>query len=207
MSIIGLTGGPGTGKSLVAEYLEERGAIILSGDDAGREVVGGIPIVKKRLVNAFGDSILRDDGSLDRRLLGRMVFADPAARGKLNRIVHPHLLKILKTWIKKRRMRSSKKLIVVDAALIFEWGIADWFDYILVVSATRDQRLKRMINSGLSKKEAAARISSQIPQRTKVALADHVIENNGSKSTLRKKVNEFLDLLQRAEQESGGMIS
>lgn len=204
MSIIGLTGGPGTGKSLVAEYLEEQGAIILSGDDAGREVVGGIPIVKKRLVNAFGDSILRDNGSLDRRLLGRMVFADPLAREKLNGIVHPHLLKTLKTWIEKRRVQFPKKLIVVDAALIFEWGIADWFDYILVVYAGRDLRLKRMMISGLSRKEAADRISAQIPQRKKVALADYVIENNRSKSILRNKVNDFLDLLQRAEQKSGG---
>ncbi len=204
MLIIGLTGGPGAGKSLVAKCLEERGAIILSGDDAGREVVGGIPIVKRRLVNAFGDSILRDDGSLNRRRLGRMVFADPSAREKLNGIVHPHLLKTLKTWVKKRRTRFPKKLIVVDAALIFEWGIADWFDYVLVVSARRDLRLKRMMNSGLSRKEAADRISSQIPQRTKVSLADYVIENNHSKPILRKKVDEFLDFLQRSEQKSGG---
>ncbi len=127
-----------------------------------------------------------------------MVFADPLAREKLNRIVHPHLLRTLKTWIKKCRMRSPKKLIVVDAALIFEWGIASWFDYILVVTARRELRVRRMMSSGLSKKEAADRISSQIPQRTKVALADYVIENNRSKSILRKKVDEFLDLLQHA---------
>ncbi len=198
MPIIGLTGVPGAGKSLVAKYLEERGAIILSGDEAGREVVGKVPIILKRLVHAFGESILNKDGSLDRRLVGQIAFSDPEARGKLNRIIHPHLLKTLKTWIKQRRARSPKKLLVVDAALIFEWGIADWFDYILVVTARRDLRIKRMMDSGLSKKEAADRISSQIPQRTKAALADYVIENNAGRSILRKKVDEFLDLLQRA---------
>ncbi len=198
MPIIGITGGPGVGKSLVAQYLEEGGAIVLSGDDAGREAARKVPIVLKRLVNAFGESILKKDGSLDRRLVGRMVFSDPAAREKLNRIVHPHLLKTLKTWIRQHRVRFSEKLVVVDAALIFEWGIADWFDYILVVTARRDLRIKRMMDSGLSKKEAADRISSQIPQRTKAALADYVIENNGGRSILRKKVDEFLDLLQRA---------
>ena len=199
MSVIGLTGVPGAGKSLVAKYLEERGAIILSGDDAGREVIGEIPIVLRRLVNAFGESILTDNGSLNRRLLGRMVFSDSAARKKLNRIVHPHLLKTLKTWIRQHRVRFPKKLIVVDAALIFEWGIADWFDYILVVTARRDLRIKRMMSSGLTKKEAANRIGSQIPQRTKAALADYVIENNGSRSILRKRADEFLDLLRCAE--------
>ncbi len=199
MPVIGLTGVPGAGKSLVAEYLEERGGIILSGDDAGREVIRKIPIVLKRLVNAFGESILTDDGLLNRRLLGRIVFSEPAAREKLNRIIHPHLLKILKTWIIQRRGRSPKKLIVVDAALIFEWGIADWFDYILVVTAGRDLRIKRMLKSGLSRKEAVDRISSQIPQRTKAALADYVIENNGSRSILRKKTDEFLDLLHGAD--------
>lgn len=199
MQIIGLTGVPGAGKSLAAKYLEERGAVILSGDEAGREVIRKIPAVLKRLVNAFGKSILKKDGSLDRRRVGRMVFSDPIAREKLNRIVHPHLLKTLKTWIRQRRLRSPKRLIVVDAALIFEWGIADWFDYILVVTATRDVRIKRMMDSGLSKKEATGRISSQIPQRTKAALADYVIENNGSKSILRKKVDKFLDLLEHAD--------
>ncbi len=195
MSIIGLTGAPGAGKSLAAEYLREQGAIILSGDDAGRKVVKDIPVILRRLVNAFGKSILKNDGSLDRKLLGRMVFSDLAAREKLNGIIHPHLLKTLKTWIEQRRSRSPKRLIVVDAALIFEWGIANWFDYILVVTAGRDLRIKRMMGSGLTRKEAADRISSQIPQRTKAALADYVIENNGSKSILKKKVSEFLDLL------------
>lgn len=199
MSIIGLTGAPGAGKSLVAEYLKDGRAIILSGDDAGRKVVEDIPVILRRLVNAFGKSILNKDGSLNRRFLGRMVFSDLAAREKLNGIIHPHLLKTLKTWIEQRRSRSPKRLIVVDAALIFEWGIANWFDYILVVTAGRDLRIKRMMNAGLSKREAADRIGSQIPQRTKAALADYVIENNGSRSILRKKVGEFLDLLKRAE--------
>lgn len=199
MSIIGLTGAPGAGKSLVAEYLREKGAVILSGDDAGRKVVKDFPAILRRLVNTFGESILNKDGSLNRRLLGRMVFSDPAAREKLNGIIHPHLLKILKTWIDQRRSRPPKRLIVVDAALIFEWGIANWFDYLLVVTARRELRIRRMMSSGLSKKEAADRISSQIPQRTKAALADYVIENNGSKSILRKKAGEFLDLLKRAE--------
>jgi dephospho-CoA kinase len=199
MPIIGLTGAPGAGKSLAAKYLEKRGATILSGDEVGREVVGRIRLVLDRLVKAFGESILKKDGSLDRRLLGRMAFGDPAAREKLNRIVHPHLLRILKTRIKQTRSRSPRKLLVVDAALIFEWGVADWFDYILVITARRDIRIKRMLDSGLSKKEAVDRISSQLPQRTKAALADYVIENNAGRPILKKKVDQFLDLLQRAE--------
>ncbi len=193
MIIIGLTGGPGTGKSLAAKYLAERGAIILSGDDAGRRAVDEHPGVLRNLVKAFGNEILNSDGALNRRLLGRIAFSDVEAHRKLNEIVHPMLLKILKSDLKKHRKKS--KLAVIDAALIFEWGIADWCDYILVVTAKRDIRLKRLRAQGLSSREARDRISSQIPDRDKAALADYVIKNNGSKTQLRNAILKFLKLL------------
>jgi dephospho-CoA kinase len=187
-----LTGVPGAGKSLAAEYLKDNGAVIISGDDTGREVLETYPETIRKLTEIFGKQILNPDGSLDRKRVGRIVFSDSARLKKLNRIVHPYLLKLLRRKIEKHRKSAAHKLIVVDAALIFEWGIEDWFDYILVVISNRANRIKRLRNSGLTRKEAENRISSQISQRIKASGADYVIENNGGKVALRNKINRFL---------------
>jgi dephospho-CoA kinase len=199
MMIIGLTGGPGTGKSLAARYLEEQSAIILSGDEAGRIVVEEIPSILRKLVKSFGMEILNSDGALNRNKLGSIAFGNPVSLATLNSIVHPPLLRLLKATVNKLKKSRRNKIIVIDAALIFEWGIANWCDYILVVTARQDIRIKRMMSQGLSRKEARNRIASQIPDKDKVALADYVIENNGARSTLKNKVNDFLLLLQRTE--------
>jgi dephospho-CoA kinase len=191
--VIGLTGGPGTGKSLAAKFMQEKGAVILSGDEAGKRAVETRPVLNQ-LVRTFGRKILKRDGDLDRRKLGQIVFGDPDELEKLNDIVHPRLLRILKADIRERK-RQGAPLIVVDAALIFEWGIANWCNYILVVTARRAIRMERLIKSGLTRKEAIDRINSQIPDRDKVALADYVIENKGTKADLRRKVDEFLKLI------------
>jgi dephospho-CoA kinase len=195
MIIIGLTGGPGTGKSLAALYLKERDAIILSGDEAGKRAVDEHPLVLRNLIKAFGKEILNPDHALNRRKLGSIAFADVEAHRTLNKIVHPQLLKILKADLKAHLKSTKGKLAVIDAALIFEWGIADWCDYILVVTARRDIRLKRLIAQGLSRRQAEDRIRSQIPDRDKIALADYVIENNGTKAKLRAYIDQFLKLL------------
>lgn len=197
--ILGLTGGPGTGKSLAAECLKSKGAIVLSGDDAGKRVVEDYPLILKKLANTFGNAILKQDGTLNRQSLGRLVFGDESALRALNAIVHPQLLKILKGDLKKY---SSKKgrLIVIDAALIYEWGIANWCDYMLVVSAKRDLRIKRLTERGLSRAEAADRIASQIPDSEKKALADFVIENNGTKAELRKQIDKLFAGIKRLKQ-------
>ena len=84
-------------------------------------------------------------------------------------------------------------MVVIDAALIFEWGIADWFDFILVVTAKRDIRLNRLCHKGLSRNQAEKRLALQLPQRLKVDLADYVIENNSSRLHLAKKVDRFVE--------------
>jgi dephospho-CoA kinase len=195
MIVIGLTGGPGTGKSLAASYLKKKGALILSGDDAGKQAVDDHPAVLRNLVKAFGPEILNSDNTLNRRKLGSIAFSDVEAHRTLNKIVHPQLLQILRSDLKTHRRKNKTKWAVIDAALIFEWGIADWCDYILVVTARRNVRLARLKAQGLSRKQAEDRIRSQIPDRDKIALADYVIKNNGTKVALKKEVNKFLKLL------------
>jgi len=191
--VVGLTGGPGTGKSTAAKFMQAKGAVILSGDEAGKRAVE-VRSVFNYLIKAFGREILKSGNSLDRKKLGGMVFAKPDAMEKLNNIVHPRLLRILKADILEHKKRGTP-LVVIDAALIFEWGIANWCDYIVVVTAKKDIRIKRLMQSGLSRKEAINRINSQIPDRDKMALADYVIENNGIKTELRRRVAELMKML------------
>lgn len=192
MILIGITGVPGAGKSLAAEYFKRQGAIIISGDDTGREVLKEYPAVLNRLTRAFGNEIINADGKLNRSALGRIVFENPKALKKLNAIIHPHLLRLLKKKIEKYRKSRSNRMVVLDAALIFEWGIEKWFDYILVVTSNRTNRIARMMDSGLTRKEAEGRIRSQIPQREKAKRADFVIANDGGKRSLKSRVDSLL---------------
>lgn len=191
MIILGLTGGPGTGKTLAASYFGKKGAMILSGDEIGKRAVDDYPVILRKLVKTFGNAILRPDSTLNRKELGRIVFGDPAALGALNAIVHPQLLKILKSDLRKYKT-EKRSLVVIDAALIYEWGIANWCDYILVVTARRNLRIKRLIGKGLSRSEAQNRIASQIPDREKQALADFVIQSNGTRVELKRKVEKLI---------------
>jgi dephospho-CoA kinase len=195
MIVVGLTGGPGTGKTSVAEILKENGAIILSGDEIGRGIANKSLAILNKLIQTFGKQILDKEMKLNRRKLGKIVFASPQALYKLNEIIHPPLLRMLKSELIKHLRRGSKKIIVIDAALIFEWGIADWCNLILVVTANRDIRIRRMMKNGLTCKEAEDRIASQLPERDKVALADYVIRNNGTKGALIRDTLKFLKVL------------
>lgn len=191
MILIGLTGGPGAGKSLAAKYLEFKGAVIISGDETGKEVLESSSSMLNKIRRNFGDSYFNADGSLDRKGLARTVFGNSAKLKKLNAIVHPPLLRLLKSKIDRYRKSSSKKIVVVDAALIYEWGIEDWFDRVLVITASRSIRIARMMQAGLTRKEAENRIRSQIPQKIKAARADFVIDNNGGRIALRNKIYAF----------------
>jgi len=193
--VIGLTGGPGAGKSTAAKIMKENGAIIISGDEAGKEVLNRFPVTLKKIAKVFGNGFLADDGSLDRQAMGRLVFSDAAAMEKLNSIIHPFLLRILKERIRDNSRKFPRRLIVVDAALIFEWGIEKWFDKILVIKAKRETRIARMRRSGISRAEAVNRIGSQIPQKEKASRADYVIANDSTKARLRKSVGEFIKWL------------
>jgi dephospho-CoA kinase len=191
---IGLTGGPGVGKSEAAKVLQQLKFRIINADKIGHELLIGNKNIKVKLIKLFGKGIVAADDSLDRRAIGQIVFADPMAMQEFNRIIHPALLKEL-----KRRLiieaKSGSWPVVVDAALIFEWGIADWFDYIFVVTAAREKRLHRLRAQGLNQRQASQRIASQIPQRDKIALADFVIVNDSTRASLHKQVKNLVDRL------------
>lgn len=194
--LIGLTGGPGVGKSEAAKLLAEKGAKIISADSIGHTILRKNKLVRDKVIKLLGKDILDSKNELDRQKIGAIVFNDVEMMIAFNRIIHPVLLKQLKAELSRYGKIKRYKIIAVDAALIFEWGIADWFDIILVITALRDIRLKRICNFGLSAIKAKKRIASQIPQREKISLADYVIENNSNRRQLKIKIDRFMTAIE-----------
>jgi len=187
MKIIGITGGIGSGKTEVAKIFRKLGAKILSGDEIGKEVVEKNSSVLKKLVKSFGDEILNIDKNLNRRKLGKIAFSTVENRDKLNKIVHPYLLSSLKKKIKEYRKKGSG-IVVVDAALIVEWGLHKDLDYLILVESALKNRIKRLKeNLGYSQKEAMNRIKVQIKDETRRKYADYIIKNDKGLTELRRK--------------------
>jgi dephospho-CoA kinase len=185
---IGLTGGIGSGKSTVSALLAARGAVVIDADRIAREVVEpGTPGLAA-VVDAFGESVLRDDGSLDRPALAAVVFADPDARKKLDGLVHPLV-----------RARSAEvaaavpgdAVVVHDVPLLVETGQAGSYDLVLVVQADAEVRVQRLVGRGLSEEDARARIAAQATDEQRRAVADVVLHNDGTEADLAEQVDRF----------------
>ena len=189
--IVGITGGMGSGKSSFARELEELGAIRIDADHAGHQVIAR-PEILRDLLAAFGEDLVNEDGKLNRRELGRRAFADEASCTRLNQIVHPLLEKELNEQMDLARNRCNEKVVVVDAALIFEWGDLQRFDVIVVVDAREELRIERLIRGGrISEAEARRRMACQMPVGEKTAKADWVVDNNGSLQDLRREAENL----------------
>ena len=196
MLLIGVTGGIACGKTEVCRVFQKKGAIILSGDEIGKEVVEKNKKVLKELVKTFGKEILNKNLSLNRRKLGKLAFISKQSKDKLNKIIHPYLLRELRKRIQNLRRKEYKDIVVVDAALIVEWGLQDELDYLIFVQSKREDKIKRLQKQkDYSRKEATFRIKSQLPEITKKRLADFVIINDGGLNKLRKKAERIFNRL------------
>lgn len=176
--ILGLTGCPGSGKSLVAAVLADKGWALVDADGIGRNVVRDDPSVAKELAVAFGDDVIGPDGTLDRRLVARRAFASAEGTERLNRTVQPALINRLAETVWNLRSRGMNG--VADCALVFEWGIEPLFDMVVCVTAkasTRTRRLKE--RDGRTEKEIERLFSSQLPEYEKARRADMVFVNEG----------------------------
>jgi dephospho-CoA kinase len=189
MLLIGITGGIASGKTEVAKVFRKKGATILSGDVIGRKVVESNKSVLKKLVKAYGER-MRDDGTLNRHRLGEIAFSSARGKDKLNKIVHPHLLRELRRRVRALK-RKHKRAVVVDAALICEWGLEKELDLLVFVQSSKENKIRRLQRfKGYSRKEALGRIRSQLPDSAKKSRADFVIRNNGSLAELKKKADK-----------------
>jgi len=180
-----------------------RGAIIISGDELGREVVEENLQVLRELVEAFSEEILNEKGELNRRKLAQLAFQDPLSKKKLNEIIHPHLLNKLKQRLAQLRREGKQQLVVVDAALIPDWGIKNWLDYLVIVDCTYENQLQRLKERGLSEQEAKDRIASQLSSERKRKSADYLIENNGTLEELRQESEKLYLLIQERFSKTG----
>jgi dephospho-CoA kinase len=192
---IGLTGGIASGKSTVSARLAELGAVVIDSDRLAREVVGpGTPGLAA-VIAEFGDGVVADDGTLDRSALGRLVFADPEARRRLEAIVHP-LVRSRATELEAAAPGGS--VIVQDVPLLVEAGLADQFDIVVVVDVDDEVQRGRLRDlRGLSEAEADSRIRAQATRRERLAAADRVIDNSGSPDELRAAVDRLWSDLAR----------
>ena len=188
---VGLTGGIGSGKSAVSAQLESYGAVVVDADRVAREVVEPGSPGLAAVVAEFGDEVLRDDGSLDRAALGARVFADPAALARLNAIVHPLVGERTAELIAEAEAAGAR-VLVHDVPLLVENGLAPLYDVVVVVAATPATQLDRLVRlRGMTPDDARARISAQAPLEDKLAVATHVVRNDGSRDELLAQVEEL----------------
>ena len=199
MLTTGLTGGIGSGKSTVSRLLAGWGAFVVDADLLAREVVAVSTPGLQRVVAAFGDGVLREDGSLDRPALGRRVFGSPAELTRLNAIVHPLVAERTRERFVEAE-RAGAQVVVHDVPLLAENGLAPDYDAVVVVAAAAATQLRRLVElRGMSEADARARIDAQATLAERLAVATHVVHNDGPLEDLEPQARAVWDdLLQRA---------
>ena len=188
MRVFGLTGNIGSGKSTVAAMLREAGIPVLDADRISKEVTAPGGRAYDAVIRAFGKGIVRDDGSIDRKRLGEIVFADPASRERLERITHPAIFEAMKEAIAGIE-REGHRAAVVEAALIHESGRKGLFESVISVACHRETALSRLVaRDGMSRSQAEARLRAQMDADRKAGASDCVIENSGDIESTRRQV-------------------
>jgi dephospho-CoA kinase len=179
--LIGLTGGIASGKSTVARRLVEHGAVHIDADELARRVVAPGKPALAAIVEEFGPDVLRSDGTLDRAKLGELVFADEAARAKLNAIVHPAVRELSTRLIERATQEDPDAVVVYDVPLLVEAAVDHPFDLIVVTSAPRKTQVERLVEQrGFDPLQAQARVDAQVDNTSRLAIADVVIDTDGS---------------------------
>jgi len=201
---VGLTGNIASGKSTVAQVWESLGATVIDADALARRAVEpGTPGLTL-IIEEWGDDLLAPDGSLDRAAMREIVFRDPAARARLERIVHPEVGRLRDEEFRVAAERGDP-LVVADVPLLFEAGLADEFDVVVLVEAPDAIRLRRLVERRALDPDAARRmIDAQMPSERKRAGADIRIENEGSVEALEQRAREvWRELSARARSADG----
>lgn len=204
VTVIGLTGNIGTGKSTVRQMLAELGAAVIDADQLAHEVIVPGTLGWQQVVDAFGPEVVAADGTIDRARLAAIVFSDPMALARLEAIIHP--LVIQET---DRRIRAiGRGVVVIEAIKLVESGMHRDCDALWVVTARPEQQLERLMHQrGMSAAEVQRRMAAQPPQSEKVALADVVIDNSGTLEETRAQVEAAWRALQARAGSIGGRVT
>jgi dephospho-CoA kinase len=188
---VGLTGGIASGKTTVGRMLEELGCRIIDSDLITRQLFEPGNPVNAAVAQAFGPSVVASDGSIDRKVLGEMVFKNPELRQKLNSLVHPAIARHQAEFLAQASAEDPRAIGIVEAALIVEAGTHKKYDKLILVTASPEvQRQRLRQRSGLSPEQIETRIASQMPIEEKVRFADFVIDNSGDLARTRQQVED-----------------
>ncbi|MFD6093359.1 dephospho-CoA kinase [Oerskovia sp. NPDC060338] len=187
---VGLTGGIAAGKSVALDRFAELGACVIDSDVLARDAVAPGTVGLAEVVEAFGESVLAPDGTLDRARLGTVVFSDDEARRRLNAIVHPEVRRLSAEREALVAARDPRAVVVHAIPLLVETGQADSFHLVAVIVAPEDVRVRRLVESrGMSEDEARARIAAQATDEERLAAADVTLDGSGAPEALRAEVD------------------
>ena len=196
MRKIGLTGSIASGKSTVARMFADLGVEVIDTDVIARRVVEPGSPGLSRLVEEFGRPLLAGDGSLNRRHLGELIFADPEKRQRLNQIMHPMIMAVVSDEMRSYARQHPDGMIMVDVPLLIEANLQSWFDKVVLVYVPVSIQLARLrARDGLDEKTAQLRMSSQMSPDEKRHYADFVIDNSGLPAATRAQVNKVFHCL------------
>jgi dephospho-CoA kinase len=186
--IIGLTGGIGSGKSTVAKYLASKGIPVYIADVEAKKIMESLDVINE-IKNYFGETIISKHGKIKRKTLAKIVFNDKVKLEKLNSIVHPKVKQHFKDWIK---LHKDEKFVVKEVAILFETKGNLECDKVILVTAPKDIRLKRVMKrDNVSENEILSRMNNQMPEEEKIAKSDYIIHNVNLEETY-KQIDELL---------------
>mgnify|MGYP000359571622 FL=1 len=189
---VGVTGGIGSGKSAASIRMEELGAYRFDADKEAKEILSRNEQVQKDLIEEFSTDILNPNGTVNSQKLARVAFANDENQAVLNAIIHPHVFESIDRQYGNVLEKGVASLFVVDAALIYESGLDQHLDYVIVVSVQYGQRMQRALKRGkLKRGQIQKRMDLQLPEEAKSKMADFIIDNNGSEEDLIKQVGDI----------------
>jgi dephospho-CoA kinase len=200
---VGLTGSIGVGKSFVTSVLAELGCHVLDADQAAREVVAPGSEGLSAVVEAFGEGVLQNDGTLNRQQLGSLIFANHNKRQLLNSILHPYIITLQDQQLREWEALDPGGIAVVDAALMIESGSYERFDKLIVVHCRPEVQIDRLMSrDGITREEAQQRIDSQMSQEAKKNFADYLIDTSEGFESARRRTAEVYEELRRVKMQS-----
>ncbi len=191
MKVIGLTGGIGSGKSTVSQYLAELGAVVIDADKVGHEAFKPDTPAWRDVVATFGREVLAANNEIDRKKLGQIVFSNPEALAQLNRIMHPRMYDMMKARIEEYR-RQGVDVVVLEAAILIEANWTPLVDKVWVTITPESAVLERVKKQrGQDEAQTLARIRAQLPTAERIKRADVVINNEGNLEEVKAKIKEL----------------
>lgn len=194
MKLIGLTGGIGAGKSTVTDYLRDKGYPVLDADQIAKELLQPGMDTLEVLKQEFGEEILKEDGSLDRKKMAEIAFSDPLQKAKLDRITHKKVIDVIRL---RAETFPENAIVFIDAPLLFEAGIDQFTSENWVIDAEEETRIARVTaRDPITREEVIQRINNQMDRCERLQKADFILDNSGSKLELYRQVNDLLNHLQ-----------